>query len=385
MRANFVHAGNNVKVLRAQPRIATKPLPGSKSVQQRQKPLIGKSAIRSENGVDASQATKPGDWLVLGGDIGGTSTRILVAGYDGVPLGRGKAGGGNPVSHPDTAAAALAQALGEAISGIDPARVRSAVVGVAGGPALARPEVGDAFARVWSGVGLTSPTYVSDLEVAFASATAELDGTVLIAGTGAVAGALRERHLVRTADGHGWLLGDDGSGFWLGREAVRAALRSIDSGTPRGELASRVLRELGVSDAPGLTDWSNIDAQRSRVIQILNSRPAVRLAELAPLVIAAHEERDPLAVGIVEEAARMLGETVGRVRDPDERTPIVLAGSLVREDSPVGARLRKTVAERYVGPVLTAANGVGGAAWLALAAADPSAATDDIRTRLTLA
>lgn len=86
-------------------------------------------------------AGQPSDSLILGGDIGGTFTRILLAAYDGTPVRRGSAGGGNPVSHPDTAAAALAQALGEAFVGVDPARERAAVVGVAGGPALARPEV----------------------------------------------------------------------------------------------------------------------------------------------------------------------------------------------------------------------------------------------------
>ena len=59
--------------------------------------------------------------LVLGGDLGGTSTRILVVGTDGRVRGRSTTGGGNPISHPAGAAAALAGALRAALAGIDPA------------------------------------------------------------------------------------------------------------------------------------------------------------------------------------------------------------------------------------------------------------------------
>lgn len=328
---------------------------------------------------------RPADWLALGADVGGTSTRILVAAADGTPVGRGVAGGGNPVSHPDTAAAALGQALTAALAGIDPARVRAAVVGVAGGSALSRPEVRAAFDRVWSETGVNcAPAYVSDLEIAFAAGTAEPDGTVLIAGTGAVAGAVQSRHLVHTSDGHGWLLGDDGSGFWLGREAARATLRTLDAGDPPGPLATSVLQALQVPDGPGASaqppdpHW-----QRVRVIDALNSRPPVRLAELAPSVTTAYSVGDPQSLRIVDEAARLLFESVCRVRRHDEHTPIVLAGSVASEDSPVGVALRALVSEGLSGPTLSARDGVAGAAWLALTAAEANCATEEARNRLS--
>ncbi len=329
--------------------------------------------------MDPQLAQPPADWLVLGGDVGGTSTRILVATGDGTPVGRGVAGGGNPVSHPDTAAAALGEALTAALSGVDPSRVRAAVVGVAGGSALSRPEVRAAFDRVWSGAGVgCAPAYVSDLEIAFAAGTAEPDGTVLIAGTGAVAGAVRSRHLVRTVGGHGWLLGDEGSGFWLGREAARATLHTLDAGEPPGALATSVLRLLGVPDEPADPYW-----QRVAVIDTLNSRPPVRLAELSPSVTSAYAVGDPQAQQIVEEAARLLFETVCRVRRPDEQSPIVLAGSVATADSPVGAAVRVLVGEGLSGPTLSARDGVAGAAWLALTAVAASSASEEARTRLS--
>jgi glucosamine kinase len=315
--------------------------------------------------------------LALGGDLGGTSTRILVVGPDGHEYGRSVTGGGNPTTDPAGAAAALGDALRTALAGVDPAQVQVSVLGVAGGSALRTPAVATHFGRVWAAAGLTcDPGYVPDLEVAFAGGTPAPDGAVLVAGTGAAAGSVVDRRLTRTADGHGWLLGDDGSGFWLGREAVRATLRTLDAGTPPGPLVEGVLRELD-ADRPGR------DGQHDRVIQVVNSRPGVQLSALAPLVTAAYRAGDPQAQSIVERAAAALVATLALIRDPAESTPIVLAGSLAGDGSPVGVELRTLLAARFAGAVLPARTGVGGAAWLALAALDPALATRETHTRLT--
>jgi N-acetylglucosamine kinase-like BadF-type ATPase len=315
--------------------------------------------------------------LALGGDLGGTSTRIVVVGPDGREHGRGITGGGNPTTDPAGAAAAFGDALRAALSGVDGARVKASVVGVAGGSALRTPAVATHFDRVWTEAGLTcDPGYVPDLEVAFAGGTPASDGAVLVAGTGAAAGSLTDNRLTRTADGHGWLLGDDGSGFWLGREAVRTTLQTLDAGTTPGPLVESVLRELD-ADGPGRA------GQHDRVIQVVNSRPGVQLSALAPLVTAAYRAGDPEAHSIVERAAAALLATLALIRDPAESTPIVLAGSLAGDASPVGVELRTLLAARFTGAVLPARNGVGGAAWLALAALDPALATRETHTRLT--
>jgi glucosamine kinase len=325
--------------------------------------------------------------LVIGGDLGGTSTRIVVVTTDGRECGRSVAGGGNPVSHPAGAAAALAGALGAALAGVDPGRVKASVLGVAGDSALRTPPVAAQFRRVWADAGLTcDPGYAPDLEVAFAAGTPEPDGSVLVAGTGATAGAVTGHRLTRTADGHGWLLGDDGSGFWLGREAVRAALRTLDAGEPPGHLAGAVLRELAavetVDELEPARARREIARCRDRVIQAVNSRPGVQLSALAPLVSAAYREGDPEARSIVERAAAALITTLGRIRGQEETTPIVLAGGLTSDTTPVGATLRGLLAARFAGPVRPARTGVGGAAWLALAALDPALATRDAHARL---
>ena len=318
--------------------------------------------------------------LVLGGDLGGTSTRIVIADMQGNVVGRGAAAGGNPTSHPASAAANFGQALHAALAGLDPAAVKAGVVGVAGGVALGQPDVQAQFDAAWSGAGLTAkPDFIGDLEVAFASGTPEPDGTVLIAGTGTNAGLVRHHQLVRTADGHGWLLGDDGSGFWLGREAVRSVLRALDLREPLGLLGVAVVHAiLPNRDEHGIAPREGYDVLRDDLIRTVNSRPPVLLAELARTVMAAYEQNDETARALVKRAAELLTETVGRLRTTSDRGPMVLAGSVAGESSPVGRLIR----EHFAGEVLTAQDGVGGATWLALGALDPALATRDNHTRL---
>ncbi|TCO43863.1 N-acetylglucosamine kinase-like BadF-type ATPase [Kribbella antiqua] len=326
----------------------------------------------------------PASALVLGGDLGGTSTRIVIADHDGNVVGRGSAAGGNPTSHPASAAANFGQALHQALTGLDPSAVQAAVIGAAGGSALARPDVRAQFDAAWTGAGLSGePVFIGDLEVAFASGTPEPDGTVLIAGTGSAAGMVRGHQLIRTADGHGWLLGDNGSGFWLGREAVRSVLRALDLGEPIGVLGESVVRAvLPERDGTEIAEREGYNVLRDDLVRTVNRRPPVLLAELAPVVVAAYEQNDETAQALVKRAAELLTETVGRVRTTSDNGPLVLAGSVAGESSPVGKILRQTIHDHFAGEVLTARDGVGGATWLALGALDPALATRTNHTRL---
>ncbi|ADB30416.1 ATPase BadF/BadG/BcrA/BcrD type [Kribbella flavida DSM 17836] len=332
----------------------------------------------------------PAGALVLGGDLGGTSTRIAIADLEGNVVGRGAAAGGNPTSHPASAAANFGQAIQQALAGLDPAHpvdpamVKTAVIGVAGGSALSRPEVRAQFDAAWSGAGLVcEPQYIGDLEVAFASGTPAADGAVLIAGTGSNAGLVRDHRLVRTADGHGWLLGDDGSGFWLGREAMRSVLRALDLGEPIGPLGEAVVRAvLPNRDETAVAEREGYDRLRDDLIRTVNSRPPVLLAELARTVVTACDAGDETAYALVKRAAELLTETVGRLRTTSDNGPLVLAGSVAGESSPVGRLIRQSIRDHFDGEVLTARDGVGGATWLALGALDPGLASGENHTRL---
>lgn len=294
---------------------------------------------------------KPG--FVVGVDAGGSSTRAVAVDASGQVLGFAKAGGGNPNSRPPRQAAeAIASSIAEATAGLAGRDLRACVIGLAGRSRLTNPTFAAIFQQAVAGFAV-SPAVVSDADAAFASATAQPDGTVLVAGTGSIAARIRDRRTVATVGGYGWLLGDEGSGFWLGREAVRATL----DGLARGHLG--VLGQAVLSSAA--VDPDDPRAAH-RLITEVNGQPPVRLDRFAPLVSRAHEAGDPVALTIVERAAGLLVETAKAARDEGERTPIVLAGSVLGVTSPVGALVREGLAESHV---LSSGDGVLGAAWLA--------------------
>lgn len=305
-----------------------------------------------------------GEGLVLGGDIGGTSTRIVVADLAGRVVARGDGPGGNPVSHPDTAHAVFASALAEALVGLEPGSVRSGVIGMAGSGAVRDQGVRAGYDRAWRDAGLPGvPGIRSDLEVAFAAGTDAPDGSVLVAGTGAVAGRLRGHRLVATVGGHGWLLGDEGAGFWIGREAVRVTLRALEGVGPAGRMTDAVLRELGVAGAGGDI--------RAAVVSAVHGRSPVALSALSRLVADTHREGDAAATGILGAAVAHLLRTWDALPEGSADDPVVLAGSLTAPDTPVGAGLLAALAERSVVPH-TADDPVEGAVRIALRELDRS-------------
>ncbi|MDQ0598203.1 glucosamine kinase [Streptomyces canus] len=196
--------------------------------------------------------------LVVGLDAGGTRTRAMCASAaDGRLLGEGSGGPGNALTVPEPQ---LTDHLAEAIAAAVPGPARGRVVAVAGGFAGATGTSADDPGYVHARSALTGAlrrlgippgpvALCSDIEAAFASAPGTpADGLALVAGTGAVAMRIADRRATTTVDGDGWLLGDDGSGFWIGRSAVRAALRMADGRGPGTELAVLVGRAFGVPD-----------------------------------------------------------------------------------------------------------------------------------------
>lgn len=310
--------------------------------------------------------------LVLGLDVGGTTSRALVADLSGRVLGSGRAGGGNPNAHPpERAVEQVARAARTALSGIDPARVRSGVLGMAGTSKLSDPAVAGRFDQAWNALGLDCPVrVVSDCEVAFAAGTAAPEGSVLVAGTGAVAGRITGHRLTATSGGYGWLLGDEGSGFWLGREAVRAALRSLERGDgTTGVLVDAVFRRLLPSVSVRV---EAAELVRKRLIAAVGDTAPIRLSELAVLVTDSARAGDDTAADIVLRAGSLLADTVEATRAPGETTPIVLAGGLLTGDSPVGSAVREELAAHRPVEPLRAGPGEAGAAWLAALDLGPS-------------
>ncbi|MGW1957169.1 N-acetylglucosamine kinase [Streptomyces sp. NPDC001920] len=236
------------------------------------------------------------------------------------------------------------------------ARLGAAAVGAAGlatlGDAL-RAELPQALEREF-GVGRLA--LAADAVTAYVGALGSRPGAVLAAGTGLVAlGTDLTRW--RRADGWGHLLGDCGSGAWIGRAGLEAALRAHD-GRPGGSagLLARAEEVFGpVRDLPGK----------------LYPRPdrSAVLASFAPHV-AARADSDPVAAGILRAAARHMAETVAAVCPTEGEPQVALTGGLFK----IGAPLLVPLEEELSG-LLPRARRVP-------ASGDPLAGAVDIATEL---
>ncbi|WP_214318257.1 N-acetylglucosamine kinase [Nonomuraea sediminis] len=287
--------------------------------------------------------------LTLGLDVGGSTTRALVADLDGQVVARATGGGGNPMAHGAAAVEEIAGTVRQVLAGLDPARVAAGVLGLAGGMSRYAPD----FALLWPRLGLSRPPrLVSDVELAFVSGTDSASGSVLVSGTGAAAARIAGRTVTRTADGHGWLLGDLGSGVWIGREAIRHALRCLDRARTT-KLAQAVLERFN-------------HASIGEVIEAVQASPVTVPASLAPLVHQVAAEGDPDARRILVTAAAHLVTTLSVVRNQEEDSPIVLGGGMLAVGTLLGEVVSRSAAERWpAAPITHAGDGAEAAARLA--------------------
>lgn len=293
---------------------------------------------------------------VIGVDAGGTSTKALLVDETGRRRGTGRAGPGNPTSAGlelaagnlvDAAAAAWAAREDTALEA--PERVVITAAGVTGEKLLRRVQA------AWA----CPVEIVGDVLGAWFSAATEPDGAVLIVGTGTTAARIEGGELVRTADGLGWLLGDAGSGFWVGREVMRAAASDLDRHGPATALTEGVLAQVGDLGPVNAVPWRD-PLLTGLVSWVYRQRP-VQLAAFAPLAFAAASEGDAVAAGIVADAAAHVLHRAEQVMD-EGGSPMVLTGGLLGEGSPIAAAL----AARWPGRTRRAADGTAGAAMLAL-------------------
>ncbi|CAG7618410.1 N-acetylglucosamine kinase [Actinacidiphila bryophytorum] len=322
----------------------------------------------------------PARSLVIGVDAGGTRSRACLAGADGTVLGRGTGGPGNALS---VGRADLTRHLTEAVAGAlrqTPGaanRVAAVFGGFAGAAQGLGPERGHGLALsclrgalAANGITEAAVAVGVDTEVALAAAPgAPRDGLVLIAGTGAIAARLAGGRLAHVVDGYGWLLGDAGSGYWLGAHAVRAALAALDGSGAWTALVAEVtahyLPEAG-GRAPGPGDPLDArhDLAETIVARAYAQAPA-QLALLSPAAVGAAAAGDAVALRLLDRAADLLADTV-RALWPRPGEPLAATGGLLAPDGPLLSRVtaRLDGLDLHIFPV---ADGTAGAAALARA------------------
>lgn len=238
----------------------------------------------------------------LGVDGGQSSTTALIGDETGRVVGYGRGGPCNHIGAAEGKAKFLAairgcveQACGQAEIGAG-VSFAAGCLGFSGGAADKEPLIAEA-------VTIEKRFVTHDALIALAGAMAGGPGVIAIAGTGSISfGRNKADRLVRSG-GWGYVFGDEGGGFDLTRQALRAALRMEEGWGPETTLRGRLLEATGAKNANDLlhrfytTEW-----------------PRPRIARLSQLVDAAAQEGDRIAGDLLEQSAALLAGFVSAVR-----------------------------------------------------------------------
>ncbi len=250
----------------------------------------------------------------LGVDGGQSSTIALIGDESGRVLGYGR---GGPCYNVKSALTdCLSGACAQAGISLDTVRFASACLGFSGGA-----EDKDAIVR--SMVPAGKLTLSHDAEIALSGALAGQPGIIVIAGTGSIAFGRSAARRTARAGGWGYIFGDEGGGFDLSRQGLRAALRFEEGWGPPTSLHTILLEETASKDTNELLH---------RLYQPDFSRSA--FAGYSKLVDQAAETGDIVAQKLLTSAAQELALLAHAVREQlfraDDQVAVAYAGGVFR-------------------------------------------------------
>jgi len=231
--------------------------------------------------------------IFLGIDGGGSKTSCLIGDETSV-LGTGTGGASNVVRVGEAQAReALAGAIRQActVAHLNPSQIGGVCVGLAG---AARPEISEVVRRIVAEIVPGSVEVVGDNVIALEAAFGDGPGVIVIAGTGSIAyGRNREGQTAR-AGGWGFAISDEGSGHWIGRAAVAAALSARDENPGQDARLIEVL----------MKSW-NLEAF-AQLVPAANATPPPDFAALFPAVLSLAESGDRIAREVLTQAGTHL-------------------------------------------------------------------------------
>jgi N-acetylglucosamine kinase-like BadF-type ATPase len=299
---------------------------------------------------------------VLGIDAGGTKTVCLLADERGVILSEGRGPGANLHAAGELAVEKVLHEVMEMAIG-DRAIVPAAIcLGIAG---VDREDEARTVRGIMRRIGYKSRVLVvNDALIALVAGAQDAPAIVIIAGTGSIVYGRNTNGVAARAGGWGHMIGDEGSGYWIGREALAAVMRASDGRGP----ATRLTREI-------LTHFNVVDESRLPRIVYDRDVPRGSVAALGPIAQRVAEEGDAVTMRILERAAEELvlaaRSVASRLEMRGDAFTFYLAGGVFRVVPWLADELPRRLAEvapRCQVQILPEEPAVG-AVWLALAEA----------------
>lgn len=277
---------------------------------------------------------------IAGVDGGGTKCKAVVFDENGEPAGEGISGPANVARIGKEALPAIIRSVllalqnaGVAVNENDAAVLAKCHVsaGLAGATVKEAAELLNQWQHPFA-----SFRFTSDLHTALVGAHGGENGAVLVAGTGSCAAALCGNDYIQYG-GHGFNIGDKGSGAWFGREAVRHTLEALDGVLPVSLLSETVCAHFSA------------DTTREFVNKLNYAQPA-EFAGAAGLVFDCAANGDVYASDIVRSGTDYLS-SIARLAMEKSQGKLVLAGGLAGTIRPfLPEDIRAKIIEAKYGP-----------------------------------
>lgn len=180
----------------------------------------------------------------------------------------------------------------------------------------------------------------SDAEIVLAAETGKMEGIVLISGTGSIAYGINKKGEKFRVGGWGHLLGDEGSGYYIGVEAIKAALKSYDGREPFTELLPMIIQEMKLKKIEDIIS----------LVYRTNFTKA-RIASLAKTVEEAYKKGDKKAREILLDASiqlfKLADAAIQRLQLTNTKTTLVVSGSILLKSDFVFESFSKLLAKKY--------------------------------------
>lgn len=225
---------------------------------------------------------------IIGIDGGGTKTEAVAYSLDGQELAASKSGYGNLLIHYDTAITHIDECITACKTTLAGHTCKGISLGLAGSKALSKEEIKKYFYnRYQVEVGL-----YDDAIIAHEALLSGKDGILTIAGTGAV-GIGKKDGGYEYGGGWGHLLGDEGSGYWIGLQALILLTKEHDQNRPYSSLSQTILQHV---KADTIHD----------IKKFVYSSPKTEVASLTPLVVNQARNHKQEASDILQQAGKNL-------------------------------------------------------------------------------
>lgn len=273
---------------------------------------------------------------LIGIDGGGTNSRLLAVGIDGSLIGECRGKSTNVDSNPQSVVLHNFKLLINAFCSKYNCSLDDCVglcFGTAGVDSEASRRM---MEQMLDSLDIACPRkVVNDAEVALYANTRGKPGIMLISGTGSIAYGINEKRQVWRAGGFDYLVGDEGSAYWVAKRGVSAALKAYDRTGDETCMLNDICKYLHLNSVDEIVDF-------------VYKKNKSDLADLCRVVTEASRKSDAVAMRIMDEAAdelvcmvRAVAETLNMGK---KEYPLILGGGFLLHDRQLHQRVCERIA-----------------------------------------